>query len=162
MTSHLINIADLAALQRLANILAEQLPNGTLVALNGTLGAGKTRLVQAVASVCGVEQAEVISPTFVLCREYVGRRTIFHADAYRLHDEDEFLQLGPEEWFQSPALTFLEWAEKVSACLPSDYIRLDLEVTGETSRVITITAVGNEYQTCVAQIVERFETSDQN
>ena len=75
------------------------LPDGTTVALCGTLGAGKTRLVQAIAEAAGVDRRDVLSPTFVLIQEYHGRRSIYHIDAYRLRDEDEFLALGPEEYF---------------------------------------------------------------
>ncbi|MEN6556898.1 MAG: tRNA (adenosine(37)-N6)-threonylcarbamoyltransferase complex ATPase subunit type 1 TsaE, partial [Thermoguttaceae bacterium] len=84
---------------RLGAALAEVLPNGTTVALCGTLGAGKTRLVQALAEASGVERRQVLSPTFVLIQEYHGRRSLYHIDAYRLRDADEFLALGPEEYF---------------------------------------------------------------
>ena len=81
---------------RLGKLLADVLPAGTVIALIGTLGAGKTRLVQAVAGALGVPREEVTSPTFVLVNEYVGGRLpVYHFDAYRLRDEDEFLELGP-------------------------------------------------------------------
>ena len=67
--------------QRLGAALAAVLPPGTTVALIGTLGAGKTRLVQALAEACGVPPATVVSPTFVLCQPYHGRRTLYHLDA---------------------------------------------------------------------------------
>ena len=69
---------------RLARVLAACLPPGTTVALCGTLGSGKTRLVQGLAAACSVPRENVVSPTFVLCTEYQGRRTIYHLDAYRL------------------------------------------------------------------------------
>ena len=68
-------------------------------------GRAKTRLVQAIAEACGIDRREVVSPTFVLIQEHHGRRTIYHVDAYRLRDEDEFLALGPEEYFESDGLT---------------------------------------------------------
>ena len=77
---------------RLGAALAEVLPPGTVVALIGTLGAGKTRLVQAVAAALGVPPGSVTSPTFVLVNEYTGGRLpIYHFDTYRLKDDDEFL-----------------------------------------------------------------------
>jgi tRNA threonylcarbamoyladenosine biosynthesis protein TsaE len=98
----------------------------------------------------GIDPAEVTSPTFVLCREYHSPTiTIFHADAYRLRDEDEFLQLGPEEWFESPGWVFLEWAERVASCLPEDYLCLEIEITGETSRRITLSAKGERSTACL-------------
>jgi len=133
-----IDLPDLAATDRLGQQLARHLPPGSVVALSGTLGAGKTRLVQAIAAACGVDPADVTSPTFVLCREYHGTRTIYHLDAYRLKDEDEFLELGPEEMFASGGLVFIEWAERVASYLPPDCVEITLEVTGETSRRATL------------------------
>lgn len=143
-----LDLPDLAATDRLGRQLAEHLPPGSVVALSGTLGAGKTRLVQAVAAACGVDPADVTSPTFVLCREYHGARTIYHLDAYRLKDEDEFLELGPEEMFASGGLVFIEWAERVASFLPPDCEEITLEVTGETSRRAILT--GGGWLACLA------------
>lgn len=134
------DLPDPDATDRLGRQLAEHLPPGSVVALSGTLGAGKTRLVQAVAAACGIDPADVTSPTFVLCREYHGARTIYHLDAYRLKDEDEFLELGPEEMFASGGLVFIEWAERVASYLPPDCVAITLEVTGETSRRATVSS----------------------
>ena len=123
---------------RLGADLAARLPSGAVVALTGTLGAGKTRLVQAIAAACGVPREEVVSPTFVLCQQYRGTRTINHLDAYRLHDEDEFRELGAEELFGSDAITIIEWADKVPAALPDNHVQIDIAVTGPTSRRFTI------------------------
>ena len=60
------------------------------------------------------------SPTFVLVNEYRGRLPIYHFDAYRLRDEDEFIELGPEEYFESDGVTFVEWADRVADCLPAE------------------------------------------
>src|SRR5690348_4059909 len=94
--------------------LAAATPPGTVVGLVGTLGAGKTRLVQAAAAAVGVPGANITSPTFVLVNEYTsGRLPIYHFDTYRLNDDDEFLNLGPDEYFDSDGLTFVEWADRV-------------------------------------------------
>src|SRR5262245_64483264 len=103
---------------RLGAALAEVLPAGTTIALTGTLGAGKTRLVQAVATALGVQPGSVTSPTFVLVNEYSGGRLpVYHFDTYRLKDDDEFIELGPEEYFESAGLTFVEWADRVAPVL---------------------------------------------
>jgi tRNA threonylcarbamoyladenosine biosynthesis protein TsaE len=115
------------------------------VALIGTLGAGKTRLVQAVAAACGVPPETVVSPTFVLCQEYHGHRTLYHLDAYRLKDDDEFLQLGPEEYFASDGLTLIEWGDRVIACLPPQRLEIHIEVIGDTARQFRLVAVGGEF-----------------
>ena len=128
--------------ERLGAALADVLPPQTVVALVGTLGAGKTRLVQAVAEACGIDRRQVVSPTFVLVQEYHGRRSVYHLDAYRLRDEDEFEQLGPEEYFESDGITLVEWADRVEACLPPDRLDVRIEVTGEHSRRFEVRPLG--------------------
>jgi tRNA threonylcarbamoyladenosine biosynthesis protein TsaE len=150
-----VELPNVAATEQLGRLLAQHLPPGTVVALSGTLGAGKTRLVQAVAAGCGVDPAEVTSPTFVLCREYHGERMMYHLDAYRLKDEDEFLELGPEEMFASEGLVLIEWAERVESFLPDERVEIVLEVTGETSRRATLLATGESLTTSVEQISRR-------
>jgi len=143
---------DEAATARLGAALADALPDGTVVGLCGTLGSGKTRLVRAIAEASGVDPRIVVSPTFVLIHEYHGRRPIYHLDAYRLHDEDEFLQLGPDEYFDSPGLTLVEWAERVEGCLPAERIEIQIEVTGRQSRRFEIGACGGRYAEVVAEL----------
>jgi tRNA threonylcarbamoyladenosine biosynthesis protein TsaE len=125
---------------RLGAALAAALPPRTTVALIGTLGAGKTRLVQAVAAALGVPRDEATSPTFVLVNEYRGRVPIYHFDAYRLRDEDEFLELGPDEYFESDGITFVEWADRVADGLPKERIEIQCEAVGETERRFMLSA----------------------
>ena len=125
---------------RLAELLSKVLPVHIIVALDGTLGAGKTRLVRAFAEACGVPADDVTSPTFTLWQTYHGSRLIHHLDAYRVADEDEFDALGFEECLDAEAVTFVEWANRVEASLPPTQQRLGLQidVTSETSRSVTI------------------------
>lgn len=124
---------------RLGAALAAALVPGTVVALIGPLGAGKTRLVQAVAAAVGVPREAVTSPTFVLVNEYLGGQLpIYHFDTYRLKEDDEFLNLGPDEYFDSQGITFVEWADRVANLLPSDRIEIEIETTNQTERQFTI------------------------
>jgi tRNA threonylcarbamoyladenosine biosynthesis protein TsaE len=141
--------------QRLGEAMADVLPSSVTVALIGTLGAGKTRLVQAIARGCGITDGDVVSPTFVLCQPYHGRRTVYHMDAYRLNDDDEFLQLGPEEYFESEAITLIEWADRVIDCLPKDRLEVHIRVAGETSREFRIRAVGHALSSAVGVLAAR-------
>ncbi len=125
--------------ERLGSALASELSAGTVVALIGPLGAGKTRLVQAVATALGVPAGRVTSPTFVLVNEYSGGRLpVYHFDTYRLKDDDDFLNLGPEEYFDSAGITFVEWADRVETLLPPDRLEITIDPTGETSRSFTV------------------------
>ena len=146
--------SDEAATDALGRVLAEVLPPGTTVALRGTLGAGKTRLTQAIAAAAGIDRGDVISPTFVLAREYYGRRTLYHIDAYRLEDEDEFEELGPDEYFESDGITLIEWADRVEGCLPREYVEIDIDITGSNTRRFVITAIGERYASAVGQCEE--------
>lgn len=137
---------------RLGRALAEALPEGGVVALCGTLGAGKTRLVQAVAEASGVDRRDVVSPTFVLVHEYHGRQTIYHLDAYRVRDRDEFRELGAEEYFASGALVLVEWADRVAECLPEEHLRVTLEVAAPESRRVTFSPRGAGYEAAVAKL----------
>lgn len=142
--------------ERLGLALAESLPAGMTVALVGTLGAGKTRLVRAVARGLGIDPREVVSPTFVLVQEYHGRLRVYHLDAYRLRDEDEFESLGTDEFFgDGESLAFVEWADRVARCLPSDRLTISIEPTGEETRTITIAAAGPRSAEAALQLRDR-------
>ena len=139
--------------QCLGAALAGALPPGAVVALNGPLGAGKTALVQVVAAAAGVERQNVTSPTFVLVNEYQGRRRpLYHFDAYRVRDDDEFLALGPEEYFEGRGLSLIEWAERVERCLPPERLEVRLHVTGGYTRRAVVSAVGPHYESLIESL----------
>jgi len=140
--------------------LGAALPAGSTVALCGTLGAGKTRLTQALAESLGAEPGSVVSPTFVLCQHYHVKRTLHHFDAYRLNDDDEFLELGPEECFDSDGITLVEWADRVRGCMPLEYLEVQLEITGESSRKICFSAHGDSFAPVVEAIAARLSATE--
>ena len=131
-----------AATVTLGRVLAESLLPGDVVALNGPLGAGKTRLVQAVAEALGCTRQTVNSPTFVLIQEYDGRLPLYHVDAYRLKDSDEFLEIGGDELLTGDGACLIEWADRIADVLPRDLLRIDITPTGETERLFKFTAGG--------------------
>jgi tRNA threonylcarbamoyladenosine biosynthesis protein TsaE len=132
--------------------LAKALPPGTVVALIGTLGAGKTRLVQAIAEASGVDPADVVSPTFVLVHEYHGARTIYHFDAYRLDSVEQFLALGPDEYFAGEGICLVEWADRVAGALPAEHLAITIHVEGETRRTFQIVPHGPALTGVVARL----------
>jgi tRNA threonylcarbamoyladenosine biosynthesis protein TsaE len=138
--------------RRLGQALAAALPATAVIALQGTLGAGKTRLVQALAAAVGVDPSSVTSPTFVLCQQYHAQRSIYHLDAYRLHDLDEFLELGVEEYFEGPGLTLIEWADRVAPCLPDERLEIQIEVTGPDSRRFLLIPHGPRMEDALARL----------
>jgi tRNA threonylcarbamoyladenosine biosynthesis protein TsaE len=152
MSEFVFQAADERDTDRLGAALAAAAPPGATIALCGTLGAGKTRLVQAIAAACGVPRCDVVSPTFVLCQEYRGSRTIYHLDAYRVRELDELRELGLDEIMATDALKIIEWADRISAALPDSYLQIDISVTGPTSRLFTINAHGNGMLSAIAAI----------
>jgi len=132
--------------------LGALLPTGIVVALNGPLGAGKTRLVQAIAAARGIDPRDVVSPTYTLVQEYRGTKPIFHFDAYRLVDDDEFINLGPEEYFAGGGVTIIEWAEKVQDCLPRERLEITIRPVDEATREFTLAGLGPDAADVVARL----------
>jgi tRNA threonylcarbamoyladenosine biosynthesis protein TsaE len=117
---------------------------GDVVALAGDLATGKTVLAKGMAEGLGAASArEVCSPTFVLCREYLGGRIPFyHLDAYRLRGAADLEAIGSAEIFTQGGLAAVEWADRAPEALPADPLEIRLEVTGPQSRRLTFTPRG--------------------
>ena len=112
---------------------------GDVVALVGTLGAGKTRLVQGIAQALGNAADDITSPTFVLVNEYTaGRLPVYHFDVYRLKDDDEFLELGAEEYFAGDGITLVEWGDRVEHLLPPQATLVTIEHADNDQRLVTL------------------------
>lgn len=136
--------ADETATERLGEQLARALEPGLVVALVGNLGAGKTRLVRAIAVAAGVDTRAVVSPTFVLVQEYQGKWPIYHFDTYRLINVEDFADLGIDEAFHSNGICFVEWADRVADAIPKDHLRIEIDAMGENSRRFRFSATGSK------------------
>jgi tRNA threonylcarbamoyladenosine biosynthesis protein TsaE len=160
-----ITLRDEAATDRFGARLASFLSPGTVIALDGTLGAGKTRLVQAIGKAVGLDPTAITSPTFTLVHQYpfsvpdknrtqfaTPSGTIFHLDAYRVKSPEEFWELGVEEMFDSPNWTIIEWAERVKECLPKNYLQLTLEVVNANERKARISTSDKNYASLIGKI----------
>lgn len=125
---------DLDRLRKLADHIVRLFPTELVIGLVGTLGAGKTTLTQALADAAGVDPEEVTSPTFTLLCSYdaaiaAGDVRLHHLDAYRLSDEDEFLELGVEEMFESDRTwVLIEWADRVRSVMPPSTLWMNLDI----------------------------------
>ena len=100
------------------------------------------------------------SPTFVLVQEYQGRLPIYHFDAYRLHSEQEFAELGAAEYFEGDGVCLVEWADRVADCLPAEHLRLTLTVTGETSRRADVEGFGPRYEALARALGEAWQSAE--
>ena len=72
-----------------------------------------------------------------------------------MRDEDEFLQLGPEEYFDSDGITVIEWADRVAGCLPRQYVRVTITLTGDESREFEIAAIGERFHPLMEALASR-------
>lgn len=130
---------------RLGAALAKTLPRGAVLGLCGTLGSGKTRLVQAIATACGVPTTIVLSPTFTMCNEYVGDRPINHLDLYRVADTDELFELGFEEYLKTDGITCIEWADRFREMMPDAYLEISIHVADVHQRRFELYATSADY-----------------
>ena len=117
---------------------ARGLSAGSVVALVGPLGAGKTQFVKGVAAEIGTG-VPVTSPTFTLIHEYTGGRLpIYHFDFFRIEDRQSAERLGLDEYFFGDGISVVEWADKFPELIPPAARWLSLEPKSETERFITI------------------------
>lgn len=112
-------VDDVAAMHDFAARWSAELRGGEVLALCGSLGAGKTHFTQGLARGLGIDPESVTSPTFALVNEYVGGRLpLYHFDFYRLESEHELIGVGWEEYLDEPGIVVAEWADKFPHLLP--------------------------------------------
>jgi tRNA threonylcarbamoyladenosine biosynthesis protein TsaE len=132
---------------RIGKAIAKNLKRGDIICLFGNLGSGKTVLTKGIAAGLGIKRGEVISPTFVLLREYHNVRPLFyHFDLYRLKDWQDLLALGYEEYFYDDAATVIEWADRLGCLMPKEYLKVELAIKANKQRLIKFTPVGRHYK----------------
>lgn len=134
---------------QIAEVLATFVEAGDVITLSGDLGVGKTAFSKGFAK--GLEiQERITSPTFTIVKEYEGRLPLYHMDVYRLEYSEE--DLGFDEYFYGDGVAIVEWAEYIEDFLPEEYVGITMTRTGDTSREITIEAVGEKYETLLEQL----------
>ena len=125
----------------MAERIAALLEPGDVVLLEGDLGAGKTAFVQGVAAAMGIEEP-VLSPTFVMVREYEAEPVLVHVDVYRLETPAQVLDLGLEELLDGQRVVLVEWGDRIRALVP-DRLEIVIELGGSPEeRRITVHAEG--------------------
>ncbi|MBR4743956.1 MAG: tRNA (adenosine(37)-N6)-threonylcarbamoyltransferase complex ATPase subunit type 1 TsaE [Oscillospiraceae bacterium] len=114
---------------------------GTVIALSGDLGAGKTAFVRGLAEALGC-RGRVTSPTFTIVNEYPGTLPLFHFDMYRLSGPDDLFEIGWEDYLERGGVCAVEWSELIPDAFPPDTVRVAIVKTGGDTREITITFPG--------------------
>lgn len=113
------------------------LTKGDVIAMQGTLAAGKTTITKGIAESLGVTDT-ITSPTFCLISEYSGKMPLYHMDVYRLDGGEDFINLGTDDMIYGEGVSIIEWSEKIMDELPKKTIILKLEPQEDGSRIITI------------------------
>lgn len=129
---------------KIAQEFAKTLKEGSIVALSGDLGAGKTAFTTGVARALGVLE-DVTSPTFTIVNQYDGDMTVYHFDAYRLENVNPDDCDWMDDYFFADGVCIIEWAKNIEAVLPKGYISVQIEKDagmGEDYRRITIDETG--------------------
>jgi len=113
------------------------LQKGDVLALQGTLAAGKTTITKGIAAGLGILET-ITSPTFTLISEYYGRLRLYHMDVYRLDSTEDFLNLGVYEMLYGQGVCVVEWSEKIMSEMPPSSIRIVLDILEDGSRRISV------------------------
>ena len=122
--------------------LGRRVPDGTVIAMYGDLGAGKTAFVRGLARGIGID-ARVSSPTFTIVNEHQGRVPLFHFDWYRLGGEEELFDIGWEEYLARGGVCAVEWSERAPEALPEGTVTVTIrrDEEDEDQRQIAIEGV---------------------
>ena len=126
--------------EQLGERLAKAVSGGTVIAMYGDLGAGKTAFVRGMARGMG-RTCRVSSPTFTIVNEYLGERELIHFDMYRLSGADELFDIGWEDYISRGAVCVVEWSENVQDAFFGDEIKVTIDKLSDTGRRISIEGV---------------------
>lgn len=138
--------------EQFATRLGELAEKGNVITLSGDLGVGKTHFTKGLAKGLDIKRT-VNSPTFTIIKEYAGRLPLYHIDAYRV--EDEWEELGLEEYFYGDGVTVIEWPMMIEEQLPDERLNITITRIGDTERKLTFVPVGNHYIKICEELFKR-------
>jgi tRNA threonylcarbamoyladenosine biosynthesis protein TsaE len=130
---------NLDGLEEIAQKVLNWAGESTIFLLNGQMGAGKTTFSKALCKKLGVLDL-VKSPTFSIVNEYQTEQgeSLYHFDFYRLNDQEEALDIGVEEYFDSGNLCLIEWASQIPSLIPTKHLCIDFEIGENQERILTL------------------------
>ena len=139
--------------KQIGKTIAPLLKGKDIVCIFGNLGSGKTIMAKGIASGLGIKESLVISPTFVIVREYQGKKfPLYHLDLYRLKLLEDALILGYEEFLYADAISVVEWPQRLKYLLPEEYLKIELSVMGSKKRSVCLSAKGERYRKLLRKI----------
>ena len=141
--------------RNLGQRIGEHIQAGTVLALYGDLGSGKTVFVQGLGVGLNVpEDYPITSPTYTLINEYPGRIKLYHVDLYRIDAPEEMEDTGLDDIFGTAAVMAIEWADRLGGTLPGDHIKIQFEINETEDRIIKCSAYGQR-EVDLLRIIER-------
>lgn len=117
--------------------IGKLLKKGDVIAMQGTLAAGKTTITKGIAKSLNIDDT-ITSPTFCLISEYYGKMPLYHMDVYRLEGGEDFVNLGTDDMIYGDGVSIIEWSEKIMDELPKRTIILKITPNDDGSRKIEI------------------------
>lgn len=133
-----------------------RLEAGSIIALIGELGCGKTLFTRGICVGLGVPERQVKSPTFVFANEYLGRLPVFHIDLYRLDTVAEGFEIGILDYLTKAdsGVIVIEWAEKILSLLPNDYLQVQFQVLSARRRQLVLVGFGEKFGSLLKELGE--------
>ena len=131
--------SDPAETFELGKKIAQSVGDGSVIAMFGGMGMGKTAFTRGLAQGLGIDPKNVSSPTFAIVHEYSGKRTLYHFDMYRIESWDDLYSTGFFDYLNTPAVIAVEWSENIENALPDGYIKVSFKKgDGDNDRIITV------------------------
>lgn len=119
--------------------IAQSVSDGSVIAMFGGMGMGKTAFTRGLAEGLGIDPKNVSSPTFAIVHEYSGERTLYHFDMYRIESWDDLYSTGFFDYLDSDGVIAVEWSENIENALPDGYVKISFEKgEGDNDRIITV------------------------
>jgi len=127
--------------------MGESFGAGSVIALIGELGCGKTLFTRGICAGLEVPLRQVNSPTFVLVNEYRGRLPVFHLDMYQIGTEADGVELGITDYLSrvESGVMIIEWAEKILPLLPEDLLAVSFRIISARERHIEFSTSGKRF-----------------
>jgi tRNA threonylcarbamoyladenosine biosynthesis protein TsaE len=129
--------------RKLGESIGSVVTAGTILALYGDLGSGKTSFVQGLGRGLGVpDDYFITSPSYTLINEYPGRFVLFHVDLYRIANSVDTEDIGLYEILEDDGVVAIEWADRMGKDLPPNHVRVQFEIIDDKTRKISIIPQG--------------------
>ena len=146
-------LADENATENFGRLLGTLAADGDVYCLSGDLGAGKTLMSKGVCEAVGVEEEDVVSPTFALMNIYNGKiMEVRHFDLYRLDSPEELADIGFYEYVGGEGVSLIEWGDLFSSELPPEYLQVNLSIVPK-GRVVELIPLGPRYEAISREVL---------